>query len=98
MSFSVKSIYTMLEDIRKLTGGRFVRRYERGQGCEGKLVPHVFKRLMHIEMDNRNYNNLMYARREFDVLKGQINFIIILRDKFYDGKKWLKTGIPCKHD
>ncbi|KAJ8441463.1 hypothetical protein Cgig2_008724 [Carnegiea gigantea] len=77
LNFRGKTILKMLDIIRKLVGGRFVKRFETAQSWEGKVVPHVEKKFKFIERESRNYSNIIHARRrEFDVTKGKTNFII----------------------
>ncbi|KAJ8430684.1 LOW QUALITY PROTEIN: hypothetical protein Cgig2_024549 [Carnegiea gigantea] len=87
-------ILTILEEIRKLIGNRFVNRFEKSQKWNGKLVPYVHKKLIRTEMESRNYTHLVYVGQgEFDVTEGHTNFTV----RFYDCKKWQFTGLPYKH-
>jgi len=61
-------ILTMLEEIRKLIGSRFVKRFEKSQKWNGRLVPFVHKKLLITEMESRNCTHLVHAGQgEFDV-------------------------------
>jgi len=66
----------MLDVIRKPVGGRFVKRFEKAQSWEGKVVPYVEKKLKLIEQESRNCSNIIHAtRREFDVTEGKPNLL-----------------------
>jgi len=98
LKFRGLPILTMLEEIRKLIGSRFVTRFDKSQRWNGKLVPYVHKKLMHIEMESRNCTNLIHAgQEECDVIEGHTNFTVRLKDKFCDCRKWQLTSLPCKH-
>jgi len=77
----------MLEDIRKLVGGRFVKRFEKAQSWEGKVVPYVEKQLKLIEGESRNCSSIIHAGGEFDVTEGKTNFTVRLGDRFCDGQR-----------
>jgi len=65
---------------------------------DNKVTPHVEKKLRMIEVDSRNYSNIVPAGRgEFDVLEGSTNFTVRLTDHFCNCKKWQISGLPCKH-
>jgi len=98
LKFRGLPILTMLEEIRKLIGSRFVTRFDKSQKWNGKIVPYVHKKLLQIEMESRNCKNLLHAGQgEFDVMEGHTNFTVRLQDKFCDCRKWQLTGLPCKH-
>ena len=98
LNFRGKPVSTMLEDIRKLVGGRFVKRFEKAQSWEGKVVPYVDKQLKLIEGESRNCSSIIHAGRgEFDVTEGKTNFTVRLSDRFCDCQRWQISGIPCKH-
>ncbi|KAJ8421831.1 LOW QUALITY PROTEIN: hypothetical protein Cgig2_024207 [Carnegiea gigantea] len=81
-------ILTMLEEIRTLIGSRFVKRFEKSQKWNDRLIPYVRKKLLMIEMDSRNCTLLVHAGQgEFDMTKGHTNFAVRLQDKFYDCRK-----------
>ena len=83
LNFRGKPIFTMLEDIKKLVGGRFVKRFEKAQSWEGKVVPYVEKQLKLIEGESRNCSSIIHAGRgEFDVTEGKTNFTVRLGDTF----------------
>ncbi|KAJ8420926.1 hypothetical protein Cgig2_030220 [Carnegiea gigantea] len=91
-------ILTMLEEIRKLIRSRFVKRFEKSQKWNGRLVSFVHKKLLITEMESRNCTHLVHANQgEFDVTEGHTNFTVRLQDKFYDYRKWQLTGLHYKH-
>ncbi|KAJ8435430.1 hypothetical protein Cgig2_013928 [Carnegiea gigantea] len=51
-------ILTMVEEIRKLTGSRFMKRFKKLQKWNGRLVPFVHKKLLITEMESRNCTHL----------------------------------------
>jgi len=106
MNFRGKPVFTMLEDIRKLVGGRFIKRFEKAQSWEGKVVPCVEKQLKLIKGKSRNCSSIIHAGKgefdvtegEFDVTEGKTNFIVRLGDRFCDCQSWQISRIPCKHE
>ncbi|KAJ8424147.1 hypothetical protein Cgig2_030833 [Carnegiea gigantea] len=68
LNFRGKPLFIMFENIRKLMGGRFVKRFQKALSWEGKVVPHVEKELKLIQGKSRNCSNIVHARKgEFDV-------------------------------
>ena len=61
MKFRGLPILTMLEEIRKLIGSRFLKISEKSKKWKGKLIPYVHKKLIRIEMESTNYANLVHA-------------------------------------
>ncbi|KAJ8428902.1 hypothetical protein Cgig2_024971 [Carnegiea gigantea] len=93
-----KPTYTMLEEIRKLTGARFDKRLQISVDWDGKVTPFVEKKLKKVELESRNCCNLVPAGRgEFDVREGSTNFTVKLADHYCDCQRWQVSGIPCKH-
>ncbi|KAJ8448910.1 LOW QUALITY PROTEIN: hypothetical protein Cgig2_030766 [Carnegiea gigantea] len=91
-------ILNMLEEIRKLIASRFVKRFEKSQKWNSRLVPYVHKKLLMIEMESRICTHLVHAGQgEFDVTEGHTNFTVRLQDKFCDYRKWQLTGLLYKH-
>ena len=89
MKFRGLPILTMLEEIRKQSGNRFVNRFDKSQRWNGKLVPYEYKKLIKIEIESGNCKNLIHAGQgEFNVTEGHTNFIVRLKDKFCDCRKW----------
>jgi len=98
LKFRGLPILTMLKEIRKLIGSRFVNRFDKSQRWIGMLVPYVHKKLIKIEMESRNCRNLIHAGQgEFDVTEGHTNFTVRLKYKFCDCRKSQLTSLPCKH-
>jgi len=60
-----------------LVGRRFIKRFEILQAWEDRLVPHVQKKLKLCSVVHASHG-------EFGVTRGKPNFIVRLRDKFYD--------------
>ncbi|KAJ8437087.1 hypothetical protein Cgig2_016441 [Carnegiea gigantea] len=84
LNFRGKPIFTMSEVIRKLVGGRFVKRFKKTQSWEVKVVHYVEKKLNLIEC-----SSIIHAGRvELDVTKGETNFTIKLSDTFCDLQRW----------
>ncbi|KAJ8423528.1 hypothetical protein Cgig2_030023 [Carnegiea gigantea] len=74
-----KLTYTILEEIRKLIGARFDKRFQMSIDWEGKLTPFVEKKLKQLELESRNCSNLVLVRRgEFSVREGSTNFTVKL--------------------
>ncbi|KAJ8419543.1 hypothetical protein Cgig2_033910 [Carnegiea gigantea] len=93
-----KLIYTMLEEIRKLIRARFDKRFQMLADWDGNVTPFVEKKLKQLELEYRNYNNLVLAgRREFDVREGSINFTVNLGDHYCDYKRWQISSSPRKY-
>ncbi|KAJ8430847.1 hypothetical protein Cgig2_034174 [Carnegiea gigantea] len=93
-----KPMLTMLEEIRKLEGVRFDKRFQNASCWEGKVTLFVEKKLRLVEQDARNCLSIVHAGQgEFDVVEGCTNFTIKLKEHFCDYKKWQITGLPCKH-
>lgn len=91
-------ILTLLEEIRKLIGSRFVRRFERAQQWEGKLVPYVKQKLCEAELEGRDLAGCLHAGAgKFDVKDNRKNFVVQLNQRDCVCGKWQLTGIPCKH-
>jgi len=49
----------MLEEIRKLIGARFDKRFQMSADWEGKVTPFVEKKLKKLELESRNCYNSM---------------------------------------
>ncbi|VFQ71559.1 unnamed protein product [Cuscuta campestris] len=65
----------MLEEIRKLVGSRFEKRFSMGRSWSTKVTPYVDKKLRALAMDSRVCSEVIAAGRgEFDVLDGNTNF------------------------
>ncbi|KAJ8421507.1 hypothetical protein Cgig2_013185 [Carnegiea gigantea] len=93
-----KPTYTMLEEIRKLIGARFDKRFQISADWDGKVTPFVEKKLKKVELESRNYCNLVPAGRgEFAVREGSTNFTVKLAYHYCDFQRWQVSGIPCKH-
>jgi len=93
-----KPTYTMLEEIRKLIGARFDKRFQIAADWDGKVTPFVEEKLKKVELESRNCCNLVpTGRGEFDVREGSINFTVKLADHYYDCQRWQVSGIPYKH-
>ena len=76
-----KPIYTMLEDIRKLVGARFDKRF---QMSASKVTPFIGKRFKQLELQSRNCSNLVSVGGKFDVKEGSTNFTVQLEDHYCD--------------
>ena len=93
-----KPMLTMLEEIRKLVGARFDKRFQNASCWERKVTPFVEKKLRLVEQEARNCLSVVHAGQgEFDVVEGCTNFTVKLKEHFCDCKKWQITGLPCKH-
>ncbi|VFQ94034.1 unnamed protein product [Cuscuta campestris] len=93
-----KPMLTMLEEIRKLVGNRFEKRFELGRKWSTVVTPFVDKKLRELAMDSRVCSEVVAAGRgEFDVLDGCTNFTVRLREHNCDCSRWQVTGLPCKH-
>lgn len=83
-----KPIYTMLEEIRKLVGNRFDKRFEMAASWEGKATPFVARKLKLMESDARNCSSIFPAGRgECDVVEGTTNFSVKLNEHYCNCKK-----------
>ena len=62
------------------------------------MTPFVEKKLKKVELESRNYCNLMPAGRgEFDIREESTNFTVKLADQYCDCQRWQISGLPCKH-
>ncbi|KAJ8445631.1 hypothetical protein Cgig2_018572 [Carnegiea gigantea] len=52
-----KPVYSMLEEIRKIVGSRFNRRFQLAASWDGKVTPYVEKTLRMTEIEARNCSN-----------------------------------------
>ncbi|KAJ8422947.1 LOW QUALITY PROTEIN: hypothetical protein Cgig2_032385 [Carnegiea gigantea] len=86
-----RASFTLSEDIRKLVGGRYVKRFKKAQSWEGKVVPYVEKQLKLIEGESRNYSSIIHAGGSLMSLKAKPN------DRFCDCQRWKISGVPCIH-
>jgi len=83
-----KPVYNMLEEIRKIVGRRFDRRFQLAASWDGKVTPYVEKKLRMIEIEARKCSNIVpVGRGEFNVLEGNTNFTIKVRNHYCDCKK-----------
>ena len=98
MNYRGKPTYIVLEEIRKLIGARFDKRFQMSANLEGKVPPFVEKKLKQLKLEFRNCSNLVpVGRREFDFREGSVNFTIKLEDHYFDCQRWQLSGLPCKH-
>ena len=80
-----KPTYTMLEEIRKLIGASFDKRFQMSANQEGKVTPFVETKLKQLDLGFRNYGNLVPTwRGEFDIKEGSTNFTVKLADQYCD--------------
>ncbi|KAJ8425504.1 hypothetical protein Cgig2_015878 [Carnegiea gigantea] len=92
-----KPMLTMLEEIRKLVGAKFDKRFQNASCWEGQVTPFVEKKLRLVEQDARNCLRVVHTGQgEFDVVEGCTNFTVKLKEHFCNCKKWQITGLPCK--
>ncbi|KAJ8435063.1 hypothetical protein Cgig2_015568 [Carnegiea gigantea] len=67
-----KPVYNMLEEIRKIVGSRFDRRFQLAASWDGKVTPYVEKTLRMTEIEAANCGNDVAIRREeFDILEAR---------------------------
>lgn len=93
-----KPTYTMLEEIRKLIGSRFDKRFQLSANWKSKVTPFAKKKLKQLELESKNGSNLVPAGRgEFDVKEGSTNFTVKLADQHCDCQRWQINSLPCKH-
>ncbi|KAJ8443094.1 hypothetical protein Cgig2_030862 [Carnegiea gigantea] len=65
-----KPVYNMLEEIRKIVGSRFDRRFQLAASWDGKVTSYVEKKLRMIEIEARKCRNIVpIGRGEFDKYK-----------------------------
>ena len=61
MKHKVKPVYNMLEEIRKIVGSRFDRRFQLAASWDGKVTPYMEKKLRMTEIEARNCSNIVAA-------------------------------------
>ncbi|KAJ8431093.1 hypothetical protein Cgig2_007509 [Carnegiea gigantea] len=81
LNFRGKPVFTMLEDIRKLVGGRFVKKFEKAQSWEGKIIgipcKHAARCILRIKDKLENYCDDCFEvendRKLYDTIVGPIS-------------------------
>ncbi|VFQ87781.1 unnamed protein product [Cuscuta campestris] len=97
ISHRAKPTLQMLEEIRKLIGNRFEKRFDLGRSWCTTITPYVDNKLRVLAMESRVCSEVVGAGRgEFDVVDGNTNFTVRLRDHHCDCNKWQVKGLHCK--
>ncbi|VFQ62551.1 unnamed protein product [Cuscuta campestris] len=95
ISHRAKPTLQMLEEIRKLIGNRFEKRFDLGRSWCTTIKPYVDNKLRVLAMESRVCSEVVGAGRgEFDVVDGNTNFTVRLRDHHCDCNKWQVSGLP----
>ncbi|VFQ62669.1 unnamed protein product [Cuscuta campestris] len=98
ISHRAKPTLQMLEEIRKLIGNRFEKKFDLGRSWCTTITPYVDNKLRVLAMEYRVCSEVVGAGRgECDVVDGNTNLTVRLRDHHCDCNKWQVSGLPCKH-